>query len=69
MLQVIGYTALSLNLISMSMKNILYLRICSLLANVIYMLYGVILQAPPIFIGGAIAILLHSYRIYKTKKE
>lgn len=69
MVQVIGYTALSLNVISMSMKNILYLRVCSLVANVIYVFYGVLLDAPPIFIGCGIGVILHSYRIYKTINE
>ncbi len=69
MVQIIGYTALSLNLISMSMKNVLYLRVCSLLANAIYVVYGIMLDAPPVFIGCAIGVLLHSYRIYKTLSE
>lgn len=69
MIQVIGYLALSLNLISMSMKNVLYLRVLGLVANAIYVAYGFMLQAPPIFIGCAIAVLLHSYRIYKTMNE
>lgn len=69
MVQIIGYTALSLNLISMSMKNILYLRVCSLVANAIYIVYGVMLDAPPVFIGCAIGVLLHSYRIYKSLNE
>lgn len=65
MVQIIGYTALSLNLISMSMKNILYLRVCALVANIIYIAYGVMIDAPPVFIGCAIAVILHSYWIYK----
>lgn len=69
MVQIIGYTALSLNLISMSMKNVFYLRILGLVANTIYIMYGVMLDAPPVFIGCAIAVLLHSYRIYKTINE
>jgi hypothetical protein len=27
------------------------------------------LEAPPIFIGGSIAMMLHSYRIYKASAE
>lgn len=69
MVQVIGYTALSINLISMSMKNILYLRVLGLVANAVYVVYGAMLDAPPVFIGCAIAIFLHSYRIYKTMNE
>ena len=66
MAEVLGYTALSLNLISISLKNVLYLRVCSLIANVIYIGYGILLSAPPVYLGGTIAALLHSYWIYRT---
>jgi hypothetical protein len=64
MIDAIGYSALSLNIISMGMKNILYLRVCSLLANSMYVIYGILLYAMPMIIGGSIAVLLHTYRIY-----
>lgn len=60
----IGYFALTLNLISMSMKSVLHLRICSLFANILYVVYGFLLKANPVFIGASIAILLHGTRIY-----
>src|SRR5690606_37241266 len=69
MVQVIGYTALSLNLISMSMKNLLFLRVLGLVANAIYVAYGVMIDAPPVYIGCAVAVLLHSYRIVETKSK
>ncbi|MCX8534127.1 hypothetical protein [Chryseobacterium luquanense] len=68
MIQIIGYAALTLNLISMSMKNILYLRVCSLTTNAIYIVYGVLMNAPPMFIGCSIGVLLHSYYIYKIMR-
>ena len=69
MVQIIGYTALSLNLISMSMGKILYLRVLGLLANAIYIAYGIMIDALPVYIGCTIAVLLHSYRIFKTKEK
>ncbi len=69
MTQYIGYFALSLNLLSMSIKNVFYLRICALIANLIYIVYGFLLSAPPIYIGCTIAVLLHSYWIYRIIKE
>lgn len=65
MVQIIGYTALSLNLISMLMKNTFNLRVGSLLANSIYVVYGVMIDALPVYTGASIAMLLHSYRIFK----
>lgn len=69
MIEIAGYTGLSLNLISMAMRNTLYLRVCALIANAVYIVYGFLLNAPPIYIGCSIAVLLHSYRIFKMQKE
>ncbi len=69
MIDAIGYSALSLNIISMGMKNIFYLRVCSLIANSIYIIYGVLLYAMPMIIGGSIAVLLHLYRIHCLIQE
>lgn len=69
MIHMIGYAALLLNTFSMTMKNVLYLRVLSLLANLIYLFYGILFGVPPMIIGCAIAIIIHSYRIYKLQKE
>jgi len=37
-------------------------------ANAIYVAYGVMLDVPPIYIGCAIAVILHSYGIYMVDK-
>jgi hypothetical protein len=68
-IHVIGYAALALNLTSMTMKNVLYLRWLSLLANIIYLVYGIVLHAPPFIVGCGIAILIHGYHIFKLKKN
>jgi hypothetical protein len=41
------------------------LRILSAAANFIYIIYGFLLVAPPLIIGGTIVILIHAYHIYK----
>ncbi len=69
MIQIIGYTALSLNLISMSMKNIRYLRAFGLVANAVYVAYGILIDAPPVYIGCDIAVGLHTYRTIETMNK
>ncbi len=69
MVHIIGYIALLLNTFSMTMKNLLYLRVVSLIANLIYIFYGILLGVPPMIVGCALAILIHSYRIFKLQKE
>lgn len=68
-IHLIGYMALALNLTSMAMKNVLYLRWLSLVANIIYLVYGIVLHAPPFIIGCGIAILIHGYHIFKLKRS
>ena len=67
MIHFIGYSALVLNLISMAMKKVVYLRWFSLIANAIYILYGVLLQAPPFIIGCSIAVIIHAYHLFRIR--
>lgn len=69
MTQIIGYSALALNICSMAMKNMLYLRVGSLLANMAYVFYGILLSELPILIGSSIAIIIHAYRIFINYKN
>jgi len=63
----IGYFALMLNLYSMAVKGEKRLRIISLIANSIYIYYGILLGATPIILGCTAAVLLHTYRLNKMK--
>ena len=69
MTDLLGYLAVVLGLSAMAMKKMMYLRILSLLANVTYMIYALLLTAYPIFIGCGIAVGIHIYHIYKLRKE
>lgn len=66
-IDIIGYSALLINLYSMSVKGEYKLRAISAIANFIYIIYGILLGALPIIIGCAIAVALHSYRLYTLK--
>lgn len=68
-IDLLGYAALSINLFSMSMADVVKLRILSIIANGIYVIYGFFLGAVPLMVGGSIAISLHTYRLYKMKKK
>lgn len=69
MIHILGYVALAMNLLSMAMKEMLTLRVLSAVANFIYIIYGVFLDAPPVIIGGAIAVCIHCYHIYKLRQS
>lgn len=66
-IDIVGYTALLINLYSMSVKGEYRLRLISAIANFIYIIYGVLLSALPIIIGCAIAVLLHLIRLRRLK--
>jgi hypothetical protein len=67
MTHVLGFSALTLNLTAMAMKDILYLRVLSLLANTIYIIYGLLISAAPIVTGSFVAVVIHSISIYRLK--
>jgi hypothetical protein len=67
MTNALGFLALTLNLSAMTMKDILYLRVLSLVANAIYILYGLLLGAAPIVTGSFVAVIIHSVSIYRLK--
>jgi len=56
-----------INLYSMSTKGEYKLRLVSLIANVIYIVYGALLAATPILVGCTIAVLLHGYHLRRLK--
>lgn len=65
MIDFIGYSGLVFNLLSMTMRNVFHLRLLALIANSIYIIYGLLLNAMPFIIGCIIAVTIHSYHIYK----
>ncbi|MDX6189897.1 MULTISPECIES: YgjV family protein [Flavobacterium] len=65
----IGYLGITINLFSMSLKGERKLRLFSLIANSIYITYGMLIGAIPIVIGSSIAVLLHTYRLRKINSD
>ncbi|GAA3607735.1 hypothetical protein Q4Q39_10380 [Flavivirga amylovorans] len=63
----IGYGGLVINLYSMSTKGEYKLRLISLIANIIYILYGALISAAPIIVGCTIAVFLHGYHLRRLK--
>ena len=69
MIHILGYVAITINLYAMSRKNVMTLRVLSVIANTIYTIYGVLLNSPPLIIGGIIVVSIHLYQIRNLKKE
>jgi hypothetical protein len=69
MTNALGFLALTLNLTAMAMKNILYLRFLSIVANTIYIIYGLLLGAAPIVTGSFVAVVIHSVNYVVRKLD
>lgn len=67
MTDIIGYIGLILNLSSMAMKNVRYLRWLALSANAVYIIYGLLLNALPLILGCSVAVCIHAYHIHKLR--
>ena len=63
----IGYAALVINLYSMSTKGEYKLRLISLIANIGYIIYGILISALPIIIGCTIAVFLHGFHLRRLR--
>jgi len=65
----IGYISNAILLISSMQTKMMKLRILCLIGTLLYLLYGILLNANPIIISSIIYIMIHSYNIYKIIKE
>lgn len=61
----IGYFALAASLLAMGRKNMLNLRLIHSVSALAYMLYGYLISAWPIVIGGSLFLVIHAFHIVK----
>ena len=67
-MDLLGYLASGLNLISMTMKDLRLLRALSLVANGLFVIYGLMLHAYPIVVSCSIAVLIHAYQLHRITR-
>lgn len=68
-IQVIGYVGSALIAISLSMKNIYYLRRINLLGASTFAFYGMMMNAIPVFLLNSLISIIDIYYILETKKK
>jgi Bacterial inner membrane protein len=69
LVEIIGYIASLIVIISLVMKSVLRLRIISFVGAVLWLIYGVMLNAPPIYITNGIIIAINIYFLYQMLSE
>ena len=66
---IIGYVALALSLLAISMKTMLVLRYIHAAAAATYILYGLLIDAIPLMLGGSLFMVIHLIHITKLHKK
>jgi len=66
-IEIFGYVAMVVVLISMLMKDIKHLRIVNTIACSMFVLYGYLLDSYPIMIMNILVITINVYKLYKEK--
>ncbi|MGB1040019.1 MAG: uroporphyrinogen decarboxylase [Flavobacteriales bacterium] len=70
-IEIIGYIAMALIAISFLMKNIRALRILNMLGAGIFVIYGILLNQPPIYLLNSFILIVNLYFVFikKTDKQ
>ncbi|WP_258103598.1 hypothetical protein [Marinoscillum sp. MHG1-6] len=67
--EIIGYIALGLGLLAISMKEMMILRIFHALSALAYLIYGATIGAHPVMLAGVLFICIHGYHIFQLIKK
>lgn len=65
----VGYLALGLGILAISMKRMFLLRIVHGLSAVGYLIYGILIDASPVILAGVLFLFIHSYHILQLLKK
>lgn len=71
MVELVGYVASALIVLSLAMTSVVRLRIISLLGSITFSVYGFLIASPPVIITNTSIAILNIYFLYKefTKKN
>jgi hypothetical protein len=64
----LGTLVITLNILSMAMINPVRLRLTSGLANLLLVVYGFLIGANPLMIGGLIIVMIHAFILLRMRK-
>ena len=68
MIEIFGYASMVVVLISMTMKDMVRLRILNSIACAMFVIYGIMLSAAPIIVMNILVIIINLYKVYEWKK-
>lgn len=65
MVELLGYLAIVLSLIAMAQKRVIRLRAYHMLSAILYIAYGIHIEAMPLIVGAGAFLIIHSWHLYK----
>ena len=65
----VGYAASIFIVLSLTMTNIVRLRIINTIGCILFVIYGVVVGALPVVLSNAAIVLINLYNLYTLKKE
>ena len=68
-IEIIGYVATIVTLISMMAKNMNLLRILNSVGCILWMSYGIIRNDNPVIVVNSTILVIHLVSLYKTKRN
>ena len=68
MINLFGFSALGVALFALSKKNIIKLRTWHFISSIMYIIYGLAINAIPVVAGAILYCFIHGYHIYNARK-
>lgn len=68
-ISLIGYTAMTIVGVSFLMKNIKTLRLMNLVGCLVFILWGLLIKEPPVYILNAFIVLVNFYYLFLRKEK
>ena len=68
-IEILGYVATIVTLISMMAKNMNLLRILNSVGCILWMSYGIIRTDNPVIVVNSTILIIHLVSLYKTKRN
>jgi len=68
-IELLGYVAMIVTLISMTSKNMTLLRILNSVGCILWMTYGIVRNDNPVILVNSTILIIHLVSLYKTKRN
>lgn len=68
-LEILGYVASALIVVSLAMTSVVRLRIVSLIGSATFTVYGILIDAPPVALANGVIVVINIVNLYRLFAE